>query len=271
MLSDTIVLESVSTPIETQSSSAAPLDKQGSQTWRMGKLVRLIKTHLRSDPAQVRLLDPNTSSLAFAGGPVSIWSEVAEQPRDYDLILTSGDYGIPQRFVIELKSVAAAPPSPGGMVILPKGIEHLWCQGSYAMSALSQGETDLDWSSSPAPEDPQWRAIKSKVASFADLEEDWDSMEGVAPAPDVIRGASWLVEELEELGAPAPSEAYVSGDGEIGLRWRSADGFASASFTEDGSLLAYVRSPRLAKPFSLEADWKSLPSLYSFARALTKR
>lgn len=271
MLSDAIVLEKVSAPIETEASSVAPIDKDVSQTWRMGKLVRLFKAHLRSDPKQVHLLDPHASSLTFAGGPVSVSAEFEEQPRDYDLIRTSGDYAIPQRFMIELKSVAPAPPSPSGMVILPKGIEHLWCQGSYALSALSQGWADLDWSSSPAPEDPQWRAIKSKVAGFADLEEDWDSMEGVAPEPDVIRGVSWLIEELEELGAPAPSEAYASGDGEIGLRWRSVDGFASASFTDDGSLLAYVRSSRLAKPFSLEADWKSLPSLYSFARALTKR
>jgi len=269
MLSDAIVLERVSTPIETESSSVPPIDKDGSQTWRMGKLVRLIKAHLPSDPKQVHLLDPHASSLTFAGGPIFIPAEFEERPRDYDLILTSGDYAIPQRFMIELKSVAR--PSPSGVVILPKGIEHLWCQGSYALSAFSQSWTDLDWSSSPAPEDPQWRAIKSKVASFADLEENWDSMEGVAPEPDVIRGVSWLVEELEELGAPAPTEAYASGDGEIGLRWRSADGFASVSFTDDGSLLAYVRSPRLAKPFSLEADWKSMPSLYSFARALTKR
>jgi hypothetical protein len=60
---------------------------------------------------------------------------------------------------------------------------------------------------------------------------------------------------MRAASLPLPSP-FITADVELGFRWKKADGFASASFAEDGHIIAFCREPgrdtalRMDQPFA---------------------
>jgi len=117
----------------------------------------------------------------------------------------------------------------------------------------------------------EWAPIQQRVATFAELEDGWDDCDGEAPTREMVIAFQEVIARLKRLDAPLASEAFVAGDGEIGLRWRDAKSYASLSFLKDGSMLAYVRGVGLSRPYSLDTEWAGCPSVVSFVQALKQR
>lgn len=139
--------------------------------------------------------------------------------------------------------------------------------GCYVQVLLPSPRADV----AGAGDQKQWRGVSNEIDAIERLIADWDADGAVKPDQKLVEQLRDVLGKLQGMNAPAPSEAFAVGDGEIGLRWRTADTFASASFLPDGCFLASVRSPRLPNRFSLDAVWESRPSLRPFVRALLER
>lgn len=109
-----------------------------------------------------------------------------------------------------------------------------------------------------------WAALAEKVKSWSLLSHDWDGQDGLAISRIVASEALAFIADGQQRGAPVPS-AYIGGDGEVGLTWRTAQGRATVSFLADGSLVASLRryagfAPlTIDKPFAqARAGWTNL-------------
>lgn len=115
-----------------------------------------------------------------------------------------------------------------------------------------------------------WNALRAKLQRWKNLPLDWDGDDGIAPSNQTIDACSAFLCELEFFEAPIPV-ATIAGDGEITYEWAKDDGFASASLTADGHLIAFLREPgstaplRTDEPFTGVAIQPFLDRIGAFA------
>ena len=98
-----------------------------------------------------------------------------------------------------------------------------------------------------------WTKLQSKLIRWKHLPDDWDGSDGVAPSCATADRCANFLMELEHQAAPVP-EGIVAGDGEISYEWAKGEAFASASFTQDGAILLFLRETKDTPPFRLELE-----------------
>ena len=115
-----------------------------------------------------------------------------------------------------------------------------------------------------------WRALHDKLQVWGAFEQDWDTEGAIPPSAASVDLASDFLNVLEAQEAPLPI-ATIAADGEISFEWSNKTGFASASFTDDGHVIAYLReddmSPilRVDEPGELDPLGSFLERIGAFA------
>lgn len=87
-----------------------------------------------------------------------------------------------------------------------------------------------------------WSALQAKLSKWASLPNDWDGDDGIAPSTIAVANARLFLDAAAACGAPVPMP-YIAGDGEVGFRWKKGDGYASAAFLSNGTILLFARKP----------------------------
>lgn len=108
-----------------------------------------------------------------------------------------------------------------------------------------------------------WSRLQSRLIKWKHLPNDWDGSDGVAPSCATTDACSAFLIELEHIDAPVP-QALIAGDGEISYEWSKGDAFASASFTNDGSVLLYLQEIADLEPLRVEARIEDINALEPF-------
>lgn len=115
-----------------------------------------------------------------------------------------------------------------------------------------------------------WSALRAKLVRWKNLPSDWDGDESLAPTAETIDNCDVLLMALQDRKAPVPV-ATVAGDGEVTYEWELGQSYASASFTADGHIIAYVRQLghadvlRIDEPFGKDAVARFLERITAFA------
>lgn len=115
-----------------------------------------------------------------------------------------------------------------------------------------------------------WMAVRRKLAEWRRLLENWDGDGASAPLPQVIAAAAEFAVTMERRGIPMP-HCTLATDGEISFEWIKETSFASASFTDDGHFIAFVRESgrddalRLDQPYDAQSVRTFLARIDTFA------
>lgn len=114
-----------------------------------------------------------------------------------------------------------------------------------------------------------WMAVRRKLAEWRRLEANWDGDGASAPLENVMDAATQFASAVERRGIPMP-ECSLATDGEISFEWIRPDSFASASFTDDGHFIAFVREDgrddalRIDQPYDLRTIGAFLARIDTF-------
>lgn len=84
----------------------------------------------------------------------------------------------------------------------------------------------------------KWSKLAANIHNWSDLSDNWDGDEGIPLPHNVSRIARDFAERARNARLPAP-DVYLTGDGEVGFKWRKADLFATAAFLSDGHIVVY--------------------------------
>jgi hypothetical protein len=85
-----------------------------------------------------------------------------------------------------------------------------------------------------------YRALAIQIAGYVNLPPNWDNDGGDAPQPTTASNALSFLEEVRHYARPP--RAFVVGDGEIGLSWERANGYAQISFHGNEEIVVIARS-----------------------------
>ena len=97
----------------------------------------------------------------------------------------------------------------------------------------------------------EWSILRAKLAKWRTLPDDWDGENAEAPVDAVVDAASEMVRDLILFDAPLPL-ANIAGDGEVSFEWEKGEGYASASFTDDGHFVAFLQEDSEAEPLRID-------------------
>jgi hypothetical protein len=79
--------------------------------------------------------------------------------------------------------------------------------------------------------------LASEIMTFRHLHYDWDGEDGVAPSKEATSDALAFL-ELLPLNSTLP-RTTVSGDGEVGLYWKTPNAYIDIGFLGDGQIRYY--------------------------------
>jgi hypothetical protein len=85
-----------------------------------------------------------------------------------------------------------------------------------------------------------YRDVASKILGYLSLPNDWDNDDGVPPQSKTALNALLFLLRVSEYARPP--RVFVVGDGEIGLAWDSAGGYAQVGFYDDDEIAIIARS-----------------------------
>jgi hypothetical protein len=115
-----------------------------------------------------------------------------------------------------------------------------------------------------------WTGIATTIEEWGKLQNGWDGDTAPAPSPEGLREMRAFVDASSRHDLRG-ARAYISADGEFGLRWKVGSQKASLSFLPDGLCVAYV-TRRHALPLQIEApiqtalkDGRLLEAIGAFA------
>lgn len=111
----------------------------------------------------------------------------------------------------------------------------------YAGASAAKADSSLKRADDPrARRTLAWRRLEGKLSRWSTLPDDWDGDGGVAPSQEVLGAVGNFMKRARAEFVPPP-EIYLTGDGEVGLRWRGLDAFASAAFLPDKHIVIYSK------------------------------
>jgi hypothetical protein len=112
-----------------------------------------------------------------------------------------------------------------------------------------------------------WPSLLTKVYRWVELPDDWDGEGGCAPTSAAADAIGKLALLVAPYGIPEPN-AYIAGDGEIGLHWKHQGRTASLAFLPDNHVVAYCPRAKSKGVFKLDEPFHSLGTLVTAAVAL---